>query len=170
VAISDAIQRLVQVQGFVTDSTGQVTVLGEAAERLTTFFASIRDIAEVTNLIALNATIEAARAGPDGRGFAVVADEVRRLAVQTDRTARDAGQHHEARQREDIGDQPDRAAEEPVEAQDVGQHVLGQLGGVALQVERVGRGEVGAEEPRGQLVARPAHPVAVEQVDAEEAT
>jgi methyl-accepting chemotaxis protein/branched-subunit amino acid transport protein AzlD len=91
VAISDAIQRLVQVQGFVTDSTSQVTVLGEAAERLTTFFASIRDIAEVTNLIALNATIEAARAGPDGRGFAVVADEVRRLAVQTDRTARDAG-------------------------------------------------------------------------------
>jgi methyl-accepting chemotaxis protein/branched-subunit amino acid transport protein AzlD len=91
VAISDAIQRLVQVQGFVTDSTGQVTVLGKAAERLTTFFASIRDIAEVTNLIALNATIEAARAGPDGRGFAVVADEVRRLAVQTDRTARDAG-------------------------------------------------------------------------------
>jgi methyl-accepting chemotaxis protein len=92
VAISDAIQRLVQVQGFVTDSTSQVTVLGEAAERLTSFFASIRDIAEVTNLIALNATIEAARAGPDGKGFAVVADEVRRLAVQTDRTARDAGQ------------------------------------------------------------------------------
>ena len=92
VAISDAIQRLVQVQGFVTDSTSQVAVLGQAAGRLTTFFASIRDIAEVTNLIALNATIEAARAGPDGRGFAVVAEEVRRLAVQTDRTARDAGQ------------------------------------------------------------------------------
>ena len=90
VAISDAIQRLVQVKGFVTDSTGQVTALGTAAERLSRFFASIRDIAETTNLIALNATIEAARAGNEGRGFAVVAEEIRRLASQTDGTARDA--------------------------------------------------------------------------------
>lgn len=90
VAISDAIQRLVQVQGFVRASREQVGALGEAAGRLRAFFASIRDIAEVTNLIALNATIEAARAGPDGRGFAAVAGEIRRLAVQTDRTARDA--------------------------------------------------------------------------------
>jgi methyl-accepting chemotaxis protein len=90
VAISDAIQRLVQVKSFVTDSTGQVTALGEAADRLTRFFDSIREIAETTNLIALNATIEAARAGNEGRGFGVVADEIRRLASQTDRTARDA--------------------------------------------------------------------------------
>ncbi|HEX9892368.1 MAG TPA: methyl-accepting chemotaxis protein [Gemmatimonadales bacterium] len=90
IAINDAIQRLVQVQGFVTDSTGQVTALGEAADRLTRFFESIREIAETTNLIALNATIEAARAGTEGRGFGVVADEIRRLATQTDRTARDA--------------------------------------------------------------------------------
>ena len=92
IAINDAIQRLVQVQGFVTDSTGQVTALGQAAGRLTSFFDSIREIAETTNLIALNATIEAARAGTEGRGFAVVADEIRRLATQTDRTARDAAQ------------------------------------------------------------------------------
>jgi methyl-accepting chemotaxis protein len=92
VAINDAIQRLVQVQGFVTDSTQQVTALGDAAARLTTFFASIREIAEVTSLIALNATIEASRAGAEGRGFAVVAEEIRRLAVQTDRTARDAAE------------------------------------------------------------------------------
>ena len=90
VAISDAIQRLVQVKGFVTDSTGQVTALGTAAERLSRFFSSIREIAETTNLIALNATIEAARAGNEGRGFAVVAEEIRRLASQTDGTARDA--------------------------------------------------------------------------------
>ena len=38
VAISDAIQRLVQVKGFVTDSTGQVTALGTAADRLSRFF------------------------------------------------------------------------------------------------------------------------------------
>ncbi|MBS1241777.1 MAG: difA, partial [Gemmatimonadetes bacterium] len=74
------------------DSTHQVSALGDAAARLATFFASIREIAEVTSLIALNATIEASRAGAEGRGFAVVAEEIRRLAVQTDRTARDAAQ------------------------------------------------------------------------------
>jgi methyl-accepting chemotaxis protein len=92
VAVSDAIGRLVKVQGFVTESTGQVSALGEAAGRLSQFFASIRDIAELTDLIALNATIEASRAGPEGRGFGVVAEEVRRLATQTDRTAREAGE------------------------------------------------------------------------------
>ncbi len=90
VAIGEAIERLGQVQRFVTESERQVTALGEAARKLTSFYGSIRDIAEVTNLIALNASIEASRAGAEGRGFAVVAGEVRRLASQTERTARDA--------------------------------------------------------------------------------
>jgi methyl-accepting chemotaxis protein len=90
IAISDAIQRLVQVQQFVAENAEQVTAFGRAAERLNAFFGSIREIAETTNLIALNATIEAARAGPEGRGFAVVAQEIRRLSVQTEGTAREA--------------------------------------------------------------------------------
>ena len=58
--------------------------------RITGFIGTIREIADLTNLIALNAAIEAARAGREGRGFAVVAEEVRDLAAQSLQAAREA--------------------------------------------------------------------------------
>ncbi|HET7296686.1 MAG TPA: methyl-accepting chemotaxis protein [Gemmatimonadales bacterium] len=90
--IQDAIGRLVALKTFVGETSSKVQQLGQVSRRITGFIASIRELADMTNLLALNATIEAARAGKHGRGFAVVADEVRRLAEQSASAAQEAGE------------------------------------------------------------------------------
>jgi methyl-accepting chemotaxis protein len=88
--IGVAIERLLQVQGFVADSSRQVTALGTTTTRIRGFLDSIQELAELTNLIALNASIESSRAGDAGRGFGVVAQEIQQLAIQSGNASEEA--------------------------------------------------------------------------------
>jgi methyl-accepting chemotaxis protein len=90
--IAGAIERLVTLKAFVSESSQKVDELDAASRRIVRFLTSIREQADMTNLLALNAAIEAARAGEHGRGFAEVAKEVRSLAEQSGRAAIEAGQ------------------------------------------------------------------------------
>src|SRR5260370_356858 len=89
--IRDAIGRLVALKAFVGEASSKVQGLGQASRRITGVIASIRELADMTNLLALNAAIEAARAGKHGTSFAVVAEELRRRARQSSRAPLAAG-------------------------------------------------------------------------------
>src|SRR6185503_8605021 len=53
--IGDAIARLVELKGFVAGGADRVSSLGALTQRITGFIGTIREIADLTNLIALNA-------------------------------------------------------------------------------------------------------------------
>jgi methyl-accepting chemotaxis protein len=61
--------------------------LSERTQQVSEIIASVKDLAEQSNLLALNASIEASKAGEHGRGFTVVALEMRTLAEQSKEAA-----------------------------------------------------------------------------------
>ncbi|GAA5507703.1 methyl-accepting chemotaxis protein [Novipirellula caenicola] len=82
-AIEESITAMLQVQNRVESLAERILLLSERAQAIGEITATVKDIAEQTNVLALNAAVEASRAGEHGRGFAVVASEVKSLAQQS---------------------------------------------------------------------------------------
>ena len=84
-AVRDGMVGLTALEGRVGAIAGAVTELSERTVQIGGIIATVKDLAEQSNVLALNAAIEAAKVGASGKGFAVVAEEMRRLAEQSRR-------------------------------------------------------------------------------------
>ena len=162
-SILDALGRLVELKRFVADSTTEVNELYQVTNRLIGFIGTIREIADLTNLIALNAAIEAARAGQHGRGFSVVAEEVRQLAAQSAQAAREAGgmiasilgQVAEISEHMDSGQETVRGVEElSAEAARALEDIVGTTHGAGVHARRIAQTAGEQEQSAGRLKAQ----------------
>ncbi len=82
-AVAQSIDAMSRIRGQVELMAENILALSYQNQQIGEIMASVKDIAEQSNLLALNASIEAARAGDYGKGFAVVASEMGNLAEQS---------------------------------------------------------------------------------------
>jgi methyl-accepting chemotaxis protein len=82
-AIGKSLNALTDIREQVAQMAGGMKGLEERARQIETITATVKDLADQSNVLALNAAIEAARSGEAGKGFAVVAREIRSLADQS---------------------------------------------------------------------------------------
>jgi len=82
-SMDEALHEIHEVSLAMNCASRQIHTLLAHAEDIDKIAATIKEIANKTNLLALNAAIEAASAGAAGKGFNVVAIEVRALSSRT---------------------------------------------------------------------------------------
>lgn len=78
--VDEAVKASASLGEQVNRIAASMSGLSERTLQVGEIIASVKDLAEQSNLLALNASIEASKAGEHGRGFAVVAMEMRNLA------------------------------------------------------------------------------------------
>jgi methyl-accepting chemotaxis protein len=85
--VEEAVKASAALGDQVTRIAATMADLSERTQQVGEIIASVKDLAEQSNLLALNASIEASKAGEHGRGFSVVAMEMRNLAEQSRQAA-----------------------------------------------------------------------------------
>jgi methyl-accepting chemotaxis protein len=85
--VEEAVKASAALGEQVTRIAATMADLSERTQQVGEIIASVKDLAEQSNLLALNASIEASKAGEHGRGFSVVAMEMRTLAEQSRQAA-----------------------------------------------------------------------------------
>ncbi len=85
--VEEAVKASASLGEQVNKIAASMSGLSERTLQVGEIIASVKDLAEQSNLLALNASIEASKAGEHGRGFAVVAMEMRNLAEQSKEAA-----------------------------------------------------------------------------------
>jgi len=86
-AVHEGMAGLKALEDQVSAIALSITDLSEHTLRIGELMATVKDVAEQSNVLALNAAIEAAKVGEAGGGFAVVASEMRKLSEQSRRAA-----------------------------------------------------------------------------------
>jgi methyl-accepting chemotaxis protein len=79
-ALTENLGAVESVRGQNHEVVERIARLATSAERIAAITATVKDLADQSNVLALNAAIEAHRAGATGAGFGVVAREMRVLA------------------------------------------------------------------------------------------
>lgn len=82
-AIEQSRLGLGEIRSLVDDIAQKIHRLGERTHQIGIITATVKHLADQSNMLALNAAIEAVRSGEHGRAFAVVAREIRALADQS---------------------------------------------------------------------------------------
>jgi methyl-accepting chemotaxis protein len=82
-AVTETVEGMNRIREQMESIADSVVRLSEQGQAVGEIIATVKDLAEQSNLLAVNAAIEATRAGEYGKGFSVVAQEVRSLAEQS---------------------------------------------------------------------------------------
>lgn len=82
-SVDEVVDGMSHIQQQMESIALSIIRLSEQSQAIGEIVATVKDLAEQSNLLAVNAAIEANKAGEHGRGFSVVAQEVKNLAEQS---------------------------------------------------------------------------------------